>query len=95
MAILFLDPFPALGILLVHVARVAIRHSGAAAIPAKELAFCAFSHFSDTSEECNEPVKNVQNGTKKEVPNGTSLRQSLSYRATDYFARRHTILAML
>ena len=68
MAILFLDPFPALGILLVHVARVAIRHSGAAAIPAKELAFCAFPHFSDTSEECNEPVKNVQNGTKKRGP---------------------------
>lgn len=79
MAILFLDPFPALGILLVHVARVAIRHSGAAAIPAKELAFCAFPHFSDTSEERNEPVKNVQNGTKKRGPerNLFTVRQSL------------------
>ena len=28
-------------------------------------------------------------------PNETSLRQGLSYGATDYFARRHTILAML
>ena len=92
MAILFLDPFPALGILLVHVARVAIRHSGAAAIPAKELAFCAFPHFSDTSEECNEPVKNVQNGTKKEVPNGTSLLYGRAYfteqRATSHSGAR-------
>lgn len=29
--------------------------------------------FAATSEECNEPVKNVQNGTKKEAPSGASF----------------------
>ena len=34
--------------------------------------------FAATSEECNEPVKNVQNGTKKEAPSGASIWWSLS-----------------
>ncbi len=58
-----------------------------------------YSPFRD-GEKGAAPVKawgdTARSGGARHInPNETSLRQSLSYRATDYFAWRHTILAML